>query len=85
MRYWQVQCTLADQSMLPAYAEDAATTYLQRKITLWRCILETKTSAKLSRDAEWSVPITVHAFVDSGVTYSKGVYGRVGTIVDSLA
>jgi len=83
MRYWQVHCTLADQYMLPAYSEDAAQEYTQRKIVLYRCLLETKTSAKLVRDGEWSVPCTVHAFIDSGITYTKGTYGRIGKVVDS--
>jgi len=87
MRYWQVVCTISDQLMMPSYTtEDASDpTYTKRTITLWRCLLETKTSAKLVRDGEWSVPVTVHPLVDSSVTYSKGVVGRVGKIVDSVS
>lgn len=85
MRYWQVVVTVADQSMLPAYSEDSSTTYVKRTITLWRCLLDTKTSAKFVKDGEWQVPVTVSAVVDSSVTYSKGATGRVGKIVDSAS
>ena len=83
LRYWQVQVTVADQSMLPAYTEDATTTYTKRKIVLYRCMVSTKTSAKLSKDGEWVVPVEVHPFVDTSITYTKGSYGRVGKITDS--
>ncbi len=85
IRYWQFKITLADQTMLPAYTEDATTTYLKRTITFWRCLLECKASAKLVKDGEWAIPVVVHPVVDTSVTYSKGVTGRVGKIVDSVS
>lgn len=83
IRYWQLQITISDQSMLPAYTEDASTTYTKRKIVFWRGLLECKASAKLVKDGEWAIPVVFHPVVDTSVTYSKGATGRVGKITDS--
>ncbi len=83
IRYWQLQITIADQSMLATYTEDAATTYTKRKIVFWRGLVECKASAKLVKDGEWAIPVVFHPVIDTSVTYSKGVTGRVGKITDS--
>jgi len=83
MQYWQVLLTVDGQSMIPAYAEDATANYIKRIYTFWRGLMKAAISQAFKRGDETVIPIEIDFLLDTSVTYSKGVTGRIGKIVDS--
>jgi hypothetical protein len=83
LQYWQVLVTVAGQSMIPAYAEDATANYINRVYTFWRGLMKAAISQAFKRGDETVIPIEIDFLMDTSVTYSKGVIGRIGKIVDS--
>ena len=85
MQYWQVLLTVEGQSMIPGYTEDATANYIKRVYTFWRGLMKAAISQAFKRGDETVIPIEIDFLLDTSVTYSKGVTGRIGKIVDSTA
>jgi len=80
--WWGVRLSVASQSMTPAYTESTALVFVQRVVTLHRCMFKSRGPIKLDRTGIWKVPFEVEAFYDTSVTESTSL-GRIGKIVDT--
>jgi len=80
--WWGVKLSVASQSMQPAYTESAALTFVQRVVTLHRCLFRPNGPIQLDRTGIWKVKFELEAFYDSSVTESTSL-GRLGKIVDT--
>jgi len=77
-----VKISIAGQSMTPAYTESAALVFIQRVITLHRCLLRPTGAIELDRTKVWTVPFEIRAYYDTSVTETTS-QGRLGKIVDT--
>lgn len=83
LQYWQVLITIAEQNMIPAHTEDPTAAYIKRVYTFWRGLMKAAISQSFKRGEETVIPIEIDFLFDTSITYSKGVTGRIGKIVDS--
>ena len=77
---YQVQLTIANQSMKPAHTEHATDVYIKSVVTLWKCRYSGKASQKLKGVVK--TPFEITAYWDTSVTESV-TKGAIGIEVDS--
>jgi hypothetical protein len=84
LQYWQVVLSVASQLMIPAHTEDPTAQYTTRTYTFWRGLMKANISQAFKRTDETVIPIEIDFLMDTSITYSKGVIGKIGKIVDSV-